>query len=283
MSHPNIVLSLDSSYKLVSLESLDGRHQNASNPLIMNLHNFLDVSKSMSFSFKKTLASLNFLGFRPDGKAMAFVKSKNYSEIREIPINIPQGLDVPFIQYCPTIEKLLVLAEDIDNKVLSPAIAFIGEYLSNPELLNSVNGNTSLRNVNFREKQIAEVKQEVNRAIKDSKTEPMGRYGDYFERNDDYVKVQVFTNAFGKRLDNLTDPANIADLVDELVKRIELLQLRIESEPETYKMAKGVAGHIANVVYAVAKEVEFYAASRTMITIFINTMKTNNEMLAKLR
>lgn len=278
------ILSLESAHRLVSLEAATGGvHNRAEGQMILNLQNFLDTGKSVVFTMGKVIKGFSLLGFSTNNKALAFVKSKNFTEIRTLPIHIPMGLDVAFLQYVSVIDKMITLSENVLSDVIKPSVAFIGEYLSDPEKLNSVNGNTSFREIKFREKQIEEVKAELNRCIKDSKTEAMGRYGDYFERNDDYIKVQMHAGAFDKRMERTDKPEDVFEEVSTLIQRIELLQLRIEQDPETYKLAKGVAGYIADVVFNMAKEVEFYAACQTIIKSFMTTVNDNNDLLAKLR
>lgn len=248
--------SIDLQYKTISLEAFSG--ENALKSAIARLPHFYDNLKG--FFNEKLGQPVASLFTKKDLMWFAnHAKKLEYAKIRALPVPVPPGLTCDFLHYSKVLETSCRHTAKVKEEVLQPFSKWLSMALASPGNLAAHAPAKFLKAVKVRN-----LTAEVNKvnACFDAKSltasQPLGnvirRSNDWPALAAEAVQIQTM---FGKE-----DHRQLVDEVNKCTDLLGQLLTRIQEDPSVYKTSPTTVGLMADVAYAVAKEVEFYGILR---------------------
>lgn len=203
-------------------------------------------------------------------------KPVNYIDIANKPIYVPPGLVKPIPVYLDALEKAQNTVDRLQSEVLEPFSVWIALNLSDPTRLATITNDRTVVGLRFHD--VADVTKEIAKCFHAGSTKVDATFGEMYRRNADYAESVKRVNSLNERALGISNTA-ILNKVAEISQNLDLLLSRIKSEPDVYRLSGNSAKVISTVCYNMAKECEFYAAYRHMLTNLIIAMQDSEKVL----
>lgn len=236
-------------YKIASLESYS---LESSIPLLSKVTSTL---AGIKHNFDKWLNKYDYIKEIDINKRKLEKKLKtyNYTDLREITVYKPIGLNVPYIKLIETVAGIQSLLLDIDKRLLHPYMIWTGEILNNPEKLERLNVNQVIE---FLDTSVCN--KTLDKLFDQNDVNSIGKYGKLFESNTQVLEVMNKTNDIIK-LQNKLPPKDLMRMVDNASKRTEMFIRRCVSAKDSPLCSDSSKKVIADVLYDMGVEVTLYS------------------------
>jgi hypothetical protein len=274
---PNdFTISIENAKDLIAIEALNF------SPIVSKLKELLP-SITASFAkmrgFVQTQDPINIQGFTATQTAAINAGEKHsYAELREIKVQVPQGMQSDFVT---TLEALLLLTQHVKGAyrdVLQPYVQFLAQ----------VAGHDGSRLATNDERKHYEKLEENREALISgltkcfgSSTQSHARYGDAVARNADLPKIFELAKACGDTINSVT-PKQVKDCVSQASDYLGVLyeNLNTAQDPKT---SHEFAQHLSLGAYQVAKEVELYSLTHYRVLVMVQSVSELSKTLNKFR
>lgn len=237
--------------------------------------------KGLSNAIRTSIAGplLSFFDGKDANSFANRVQKVPYAQLRPLEVEVPQGLRSDLLSYAQTLQKAAEATATLNDKVLQPYTAWLGEKLGKPGSLTSVMGASSIRGY-----EAIDV-DGLNDALSahfdtHGRREYQVAYGKAILRNQDWFELQQIAGELTEIFDAKMHRA-IIEATHEVEARLSLLVDRISKDADAYKVSGEVTKSLADLTYSVAAEVEFYGALRYRIDEFLTSMKRTIEIVEK--
>lgn len=210
------------------------------------------------------------------------IKDVNYASVRKMMVMGPKGLKTTYLNYIEEVEYALIHTENLMDKVLNPFANWILLLLATPENLKSVQ-NYPITPVTSRKK-LEDIRKGLLNVIDSNSNQQKFLYGKLVTRNKDWLEIIERTNTISSRF-LATNRSSVKQKVSDISEALEKLIIRMEEDPETYKLSGVTVSSIAEQCYTVGKEIEHYAATgfivQELITSVQDTIKQLEDYIKK--
>ena len=222
----------------------------------------------------------NELGITLKINEREFIKEINkhsYLDISPLAAFVPEGLDVPYLQYTIVLEGAAMHISNILTGVMNSYSVFLGQLISNPDAaLSTVSFNKDHESL---EKSRLQLNMELGACFKNGSTKTEVSIKDVVDRNSDWAEViksantimelvnSVNRNVLNKKINECSE---YLDIILEKIKRDELKNL----SPEGIK-------NLSLGAYNIASELEFYSAIYYKALAYITSIEQTTEHFEK--
>lgn len=210
-------------------------------------------------------------------KAIELVKSTEYTALSELAVYVAEGYKGNLVEYVDALDKAVDHMYTVVN-VVKEYKTFLSIILTNKEKRLSVDDSRYIYNNSQTDAETVDAL--VNKFFVKNSYKTKVKFGDVFDRNSE---VEVFIRkmeALRKKVDTIdlnalkNDVDSASDLLEMFIKNVNKGDIN-DVSPEVLK-------NLSTGAYQIAKDVEWFAASRYRIMVSTNTVNTLVELLTKL-
>lgn len=205
---------------------------------------------------------------------LTFADETKYPEVRRISMQVPEGFKGNMLDYAKTMENVVsAFYQEFTDNFIKPFDLYIAKLITNPVLLD-----TSTYKHTVKTSDVEKYKKQLAKFFTPKKY-GMLPLGDIYARNQDIKSVYT-------HLVNITtvskaqDLRNVRKAVEDLNQRINVLVEMISDEKNNLNIAPKTLNTLAELVFDLAKHVEFYAVVDSMIASLLYGAKYNADTFA---
>lgn len=200
---------------------------------------------------------------------LTFADEAKYPEVRRIRMNVPEGFKGNMLDYVKTMENVCNnFYTDFTENFIKPFDIYIAKLITTPTLLD-----TSTYKHNVKTSDVENFKKQLAKFITVKKYGVLP-LGDIYQRNNDIKSTyQHLVNI--ATISKKQDLRNVRKAVVELNERINTLADMISDEKNNINVAPKTLTTLSELVFDLAKHVEFYAVVDSMIASLLHASKVN--------
>lgn len=260
---------------VISLEAVAGG--NAVDTAVNKLPSLFD--QASEFLTKTVLQTLgDFFGVKNIGWLSLNASRANYSELRGIPVTVPQGFKGSLVDYGNTLIKAVEEMDDLEADVLSPFASWLSQRVSDPESLKSLTNGVKIPGLH--EPKIEGIQKQLDRYFPDKADSETAVYGEVIKRQADWTDL----NNQVKKLNTIYANGKFEKIQKRLPELSHLLnvlaeRMREDKGTEVYQFSSVNVEKLSKVVYEIARHVEFYGVLRSRVDEFLKTVDHNVQLV----
>ena len=222
---------------------------------------FSDVKSFISdvFTFTKTdnTGALDTHGF------FGSIKTVEYTTLMPVKVHMPMGFTGSVVHYIDTLEKAQGIAEHLVSDVLTPFSTWVALNLADPTRLAQLTSDRSVVGLRFHD--VPGVTKELAKFINPNSGESEVTFGSAFRRVGDWAEAVKQFNEVNTRANRISN-TDITNMVASISNNLDELLKRIKEDPITYRVSGATVKVISTLCFTMAKECEFYAAYRHLLS-----------------
>lgn len=245
-----------------------------------SLQNYIHDMKEFIFETTKPLTdkSAELLGFVKNYDAKRVVDETRYTELMNRDMYVPEGMSSTVLTLIAALEKSQDLMDSIVESTIKPATEYFSLLLSTPDEMSRATISPYAKQIVLNRNEIKKVKQLIANCFHNPIHQSKVKFSDGFDKNDDWSEACNRLEHLTNRV-NANSPTAVAAKVNELVNVVDRLIVQMEASPEVYQ-ANGVIGaYLADIIFGIGEEVEYYAAHVHHVQVLANVMTQNSELL----
>jgi hypothetical protein len=257
----------------VALESLSMRDMTAY---------FHDIMPSLHTSFKDFVGRFNpkqqpIQGFTSQQREFEKeLGNRPFMTISQITAYIPEGLDVPYIDYAEVLLDAVKHASRVMD-VLVPYTAYLAELVTDKQaVLSTKSFEAEFKLIEAERKRINE---ELGACFKKGSSKAEAAIGDVVQRNADWPQVFQRCNDIMTAINDV-NRSSLLKKVNECNTYLEII-LKMAREGKVGKVAGSAVLNLADGAYQVASELEFYAVAYYKAEVFVGCVNQTVEHFKK--
>lgn len=257
----------------VALESLSMRDMTAY---------FQDIMPSLHTSFKDFMGRFNpkqqpIQGFTSSQREFEKeLSGRPYMSVSQITAFIPEGLDVPYIDYAEVLLDAVKHASKVMD-VLVPYSAYLAQLVTDKEAtLSTKSFEAEFKLIEAERKRINE---ELGACFKKGSSKAEAAIGDVVQRNGDWANVFHRCNDIMTTINDVNRGA-LLKKVNECNTYLEII-LKMAREGKVERVASNTVLNLADGAYQVASELEFYAVAYYKAEVFVACVNQTVEHFKK--
>lgn len=258
---------------VISMEAVAGG--TATDKAAERLPSFLD--KASEFLSKTVFAKIgDFLSIKNLGWLALNAQRKPFSEMRGIPVVVPQGFKGSLVEYGSVLIKAVEATEDLESEVLSPFGSWVGQRIADPASLKNLTN--TLRIPGLQPLKVDALQKQLDRFFPTKTDVKVPIYGDIFKRQADWGDL----NNQIKKLNTLYTNGKFEKVqakVSELSQLMEVLSQRIVENKTEYELSSVTTEQLSKITFDVAEQIEFYGVLRHRVEEFLNTVTDNVDLV----
>lgn len=204
------------------------------------------------------------------------ISGRSYMAVSQITAYIPEGLDVPYIDYAEVLLDAVKHASKVMD-VLVPYSAYLAALVTDKEATLS----TKSFEVEFKlmEEERKRINAELGACFKKGSSKAEAAIGDVVQRNADWKAVFERCNDISKTINDVNRSA-LLKKVNECNSHLEII-LKMAREGRVGKVATSAVMNLADGAYQVASELEFYAVAHYKAEVFVSCVNQTLEHFKK--
>lgn len=245
-----------------------------------SLQNYIHDMKEFIFEVTKPLTdkSSELLGFVKNYDAKRVVDETRYTDLMNKDMYVPEGMSSTILTLIAALEKSQDVMDDIVDSTIKPATEYFSLLLSTPDEMSRATISPYAKQIVLNRNEIKKVKQLIANCFHNPTHQSKIKFSEGFDKNDDWSEACNRLEHLTNRI-NANSPTAVAAKVNELVSVVDRLIVQMEASPEIYQ-ANGVTGaYLAEIIFGIGEEVEYYAAHVHHVQVLANVMTQNSEML----
>lgn len=218
------------------------------------------------------------IGLVKAGKLEKVLKDVDYAAVRKMQVYGPKGIKGTYIDYLDAVEGAVKHAEDLKDKVLGPFMNWVTLLLATPENLQSVRQHPLVGKDKLTE--LDKIRDTLTKQVDPLSNQQKHLYSKLVTRNKDWSVIIDRTNELSNRFSS-TDRKAILQMVEDTTDALNRLIVRIEEDPETYKMSGTTIATLASQSFALGKELEHYSATGYLVQELVSVVTDTVSQLEK--
>lgn len=258
---------------LVALESATNPFQMVSPVLKNQLQNILDKTSNDLQGVAKTF--MQFDTYLPvffhDTSVINEVEKKPYSDMIAVNIPVPAGFVGKLDAYVTELSFIYSVFTDIVETTLNPADDYISMIIGHPEKIGSLFEEEQYKKIKTRKADMEAFRKMIAPMFSNDSSKEVYPFGKVFSRNTDFKLYCSHIKNLEKQYRN-RELAKVSKMCEQISMKTDLLYTRMKQGKVT-TLSNRTAGKIADLMYELALEVEFYAGVLNMIQIALQNYK----------
>lgn len=256
LQHKRDVITLESNSGAVALESAINRLPDFFGTVKLAFNKYLGAMPSITALFSS----------RTVKDIAQKVSNKQYTALRSLEVYTPPGLKTDYLSYAEVLEASVKKMLTLKQEILQPFASWLGAKLGNPASLASIT--TNLNITGYSSHNTEKLSKDLTACFHNSgRLEVLSTYGAVIKRNGDWATIGKISEALNTAFSDVHHKEIVA-LVNQCTNMMDQLMLRMEEEPQTYKMSPAAIQALAAVSYDIGRELEFYGLLRHRINEF---------------
>ena len=188
-------------------------------------------------------------------KYSALANEGNYMALRMKPVIVPKGLNASYLDYLKVLEKAQDSVDLLIPETLTPFQKYLGALLSDPDTLKSQRQAQMLDTVTTHD--LEPVQKDIQALFSQDNAENR-TYGTLIQRQRDWPYIVSQFNDLVERMAK-SPRSEILKSVETIGDYLDTLMKRVTEDPDAYAASGVTVSALAQLCYAMASEVEFYA------------------------
>lgn len=201
-------------------------------------------------------------------------KKFNYVSMTQVTVYVPAGMNVQYSKYLEALEQGQDVADRIMDDTLKPMLKWLAIMLTSPSAMANVRGLPS--GVVLHD--LKKAKESVNACYSKHGSDTQMSFGDVFRRNADLTESAVRLNHINERLAKI-DRKDMIETVNEIVGAMDKLLIRMQQNPDEYKMSGVTMKSMTELSMNLGYEIEFFAAHSYMVQAATQAMNDTSTKL----
>lgn len=223
--------------------------------------------------YRDNLEDVNVVAFRssqgPKLKVTDYMALHGRTVYR--PISMADGVSLH--EYAKAIADAADIEKDVVKRIIRPFIAWIGDMLTNPHMLEK------LSHPSFDFGDYEKAKKLLDKVFDPALTQPTDTFGNLYSNMKDWKAVAKFADETSELLRTKNNMKDLMGAVQESQELAKKLAERIEEDPVTYNVSKASRNLLAEISWMVAKELELYATIVSMNNGLISALENTAERI----
>lgn len=188
-----------------------------------------------------------------------------YAELRSVKVVVPAGMKTDFLTYGEALQTAAKTVEDLHSDVLIPFHKWVQQKLGNPSTLSSKTSTLEfpvIANYN-----VDALKASIDACfVEENKTQDIHvPYGQAIRRNSDWFDIAKILDTLEDKMGEKSHKA-VVQKVGDLLADVDKLLYRLNDMKEgVHKASPETLKTLSEVIFTIAKDVEFYALLRHSI------------------
>lgn len=232
-----------------------------------SLHNV--IGNVPTFNSSTTSEVNNVVKAFKQGNSDNATKTFNYLEIKDILVIVPVGFTGDYLGYFNMLLKQFEVMSNLVDDVIKPTHNLVLKYIGKPESMTTID-NADIEKVKLHDAQIESFKKDMNKYFdsrRNHQTLPISKLVRNANELQELFKT-ISMEIKGPMVDIKCHDA-IFTSYQQLQKSLDLLMVRIEQNPDVYKLNKLNAERLARLINDVAVEIEVRAALHSYLKQFV--------------
>lgn len=271
---------------IVSLENLESSSKIIADNANVSMEGISDALPNFFSDVKNFIGDVFDFSKNPissllDGHGfLGKVKQTNYTDLMNLTIHVPMGYHGRLVEYIDALKKAQHISELLIREVLNPFNVWIGLNLADPSRLIGFTNGHNIVGLKFHD--IESVRKIVAKHIDSGSPVSEVSFGSVFSRNQDWIDAVRDLNELVGKAATIKN-GDITNIVATISKNLDELLEKIKSDPINFKTSPSTIKAISTVCYTMAKECEFYAFYRHLLTnLQLSMLETEKVLKGKI-
>ena len=209
-------------------------------------------------------------------KVLAYVKSREYAELRTIKVFIPQGMQVSYNNILEVLQPIVKHLTCLYRDILQPYAQFLAQMATHVGTRNNTMDYKKAYDTleHDREDRIAQLAACFAR----NSVQAEAPYSQAFQNNSEWVQVIDLAKKLTDEMNSI-DRNLIQNCVKECSQYLDILYHNLQTDPNK-KASHEAATHLSDGAYQIARELEFYSlAHYRLMTVTGSLDNTINRLI----
>lgn len=218
--------------------------------------------------------------FHPDSALDRNLMKANYVQLSAMELSVPTGFKGPWTDYLAAVGEGIALAESFRKDVLIPTKFYFSQLLGAPELLSTLAPQQAETEIKDRTAERDAIMQRIATTFNQNSNSEKLPFGHGFPRLSDWGQCAGLVETLNYRL-GVCAPEAMQKDVDELIRIMELLAIRMKQDTARYAVtgprAKALSQHALNL----GNEAQFYSSLYYQLQTITESFQNATEALKK--
>lgn len=272
--------SLDADYLVVSQEADFLGIGKATAGFAKTLSGFVTDVKSRLGLLFSGLVNRQASKFHPNGALGRDIMKANYVQLSSMELPAPTGFKGPWTDYLAAIADGVALMESFRKDVLVPTKFYFSQLLGAPELLSSIAPQQAESEIKDRTESRNAVMGRVALTFEPNSNSENTTFGHGFPRLSDWTHCAGLVETLNYRLGTCAPESMLKD-VEETVKIMELLALRMKQDSDRYAVSGPRAKALSQLSLNLGNEAQFYTSLYYQLQTITESFVKSTEALQK--
>lgn len=208
-------------------------------------------------------------------KYNTLTKNIDYMQVRRQRVIVPKGLSTTYAEYLKSLHKAQDTVDLLLSETLHPFERYLAALLHDPDQLKTQS--KADIDTTYKLHDLDAVKKEISKNFSKDQAEKR-EYGELVARQNEWPVILKDFNRLVERV-SLVPRSQVLEVVTAITEHLDILAVRMKESPSEYAPSGMTVKSLADISFAMASEVEYYAMHSFMIESLQSSIEYCTEML----
>ena len=236
------------------------------------------IKKIFEFIGLKDIDKERVNPFVPSRELTRVLKAKDYSELADLFVTRPEGLNVTYLHFSKEMEKQFRELSQFFNNTLKPVNQYLASVASDPEQLASIRPGEF--NIYIKKYNLDSMKASYASNFKDGNL-TRAYYHQVIDNNDDWLKLQRSVTDTQKEYLKLS-PKDIETSVNISYEILEDIIRQLKADTNLLRVSKVQLKDITTLAFTLAEVIEYYSGLLYVWRVFNQSLKETDKQITSI-